>query len=95
MINNLDKNIDSFVKPFSDGVTNFIFTSLDVYQNSLPLVVVWLVVASVFFTFYFKFINIRAFKRAFSVALGKYDKPNAPGEITHFQSFTAAMSRNS
>ena len=92
MISNLDKNIDSFVKPFSDGVTNFIFTSLDVYQNSLPLVVVWLVVASVFFTFYFKFINIRAFKRAFSVALGKYDKPNAPGEITHFQSFTAAMS---
>ena len=92
MINDLDKNIDSFVKPFSDGVTNFIFTSLDVYQNSLPLVVVWLVVASVFFTFYFKFINIRAFKRAFSVALGKYDKPNAPGEITHFQSFTAAMS---
>ena len=24
--------------------------------------------------------------------LGKYDNPNHPGEITHFQSFTAAMS---
>ena len=26
------------------------------------------------------------------VALGKYDDPSHPGEITHFQSFTAAMS---
>ena len=26
------------------------------------------------------------------VALGKFDKPSDPGEVSHFQSFTAAMS---
>ena len=92
MINDLDKNIDNFVRPFSDSVTSTVFTSIDIYQNSLPLVVVWLVIASIFFTIYFRFINIRAFKRAFLVAIGKYDKPDAPGEISHFQSFTAALS---
>ena len=44
------------------------------------------------FSFYFNFVNIFYFKRALKVAFGKYDNPNHPGEITHFQSFTAAMS---
>ena len=47
---------------------------------------------SFFFTFYFNFLNIRYFKRAINVAFGKYDDVRHPGEITHFQSFTAAMS---
>jgi AGCS family alanine or glycine:cation symporter len=54
--------------------------------------VCWLLIASLFFTFYFNFLNVRYFKRAINVAFGKYDSPNHPGEITHFQSFTAAMS---
>ena len=36
--------------------------------------------------------NVRFFKRAINVAQGKFDKPSDPGEVTHFQSFTAAMS---
>tara|TARA_X000000950_G_scaffold65075_1_gene79856 strand:+ start:35868 stop:37295 length:1428 start_codon:yes stop_codon:yes gene_type:complete len=92
MFENLDKVIDQFLQPVSDKVTNFVFTSVNISGNGVPLVVVWLILASLFFTFYFKFINIRAFKTAINVALGKYDKPEHPGEITHFQSFTAAMS---
>ena len=92
MIDNLDKLIDSFVRPISDYVTNIIFTTISIQQSELPLVVIWLVIASIFFTFYFGFINVRAFKRSMAVALGKFDNPNAPGEITHFQSFTAALS---
>lgn len=88
----LDKKIESFVKPLSDFFTDIIFTSVSFQNNSLPLVVIWLVLASLFFTIYFRFINIRAFKRAFEVAIGKFDKPDSPGEITHFQAFTAAMS---
>ena len=52
----------------------------------------WLVFASLYFTFYFKFLNIRFFGRAIQVIRGKFDKPNDKGEVTHFQSFTAAMS---
>ena len=60
--------------------------------SDVPYIVCWLLIASLFFTFYFNFLNIRFFKRAVKVALGKYDDPSHPGEITHFQSFTAAMS---
>ena len=58
----------------------------------LALVVVILVSASVFFTLYTGFINLRAFKHAILVTAGKYDDPNDPGEVSHFQALTAALS---
>ena len=92
MSENLDQKIESLIEPFSSFITNLIFTSFSIQNNQVPLVVIWLVIASLFFNFYFRFINIRAFKQGWLVAIGKFDKPDAPGEITHFQSFTAAMS---
>ena len=61
-------------------------------ETRFRFIVLWLVFASLYFSFYFNFVNIFYFKRALKVAFGKYDNPNHPGEITHFQSFTAAMS---
>ena len=92
MNDSLDLKIDNFFKPISDEITNLVFSSVNFYGESVPLIVLWLLFASFIFTFYFNFLNIRFFKRAINVALGKYDNPNHPGEITHFQSFTAAMS---
>ena len=38
------------------------------------------------------FINIRAFGHAIKVTSGAYDKPDDPGEITHFQALASALS---
>ena len=92
MIENLDKNIETLLKPVSDSITGFVFGSFSFFGNEIPFIVLWLVFASFYFSFYFRFLNIFYFKRALKVAFGKYDDPNHPGEITHFQSFTAAMS---
>ena len=92
MNDTIDKKIDETLKPVSDSITNFIFDSFSLLDSDVPYIVCWLLIASLFFTFYFNFLNVRYFKRAINVAFGKYDNPNHPGEITHFQSFTAAMS---
>ena len=92
MNNSIDQKIDFFLKPIADTITNFIFGSFSLFETQVPYIVLWLVFASLFFTFYFGFLNLRYFGRALNVAFGKYDNPNHPGEITHFQSFTAAMS---
>ena len=92
MNDTIDKKIDETLKPVSDSITNFIFDSFSLLGSDVPYIVCWLLIASLFFTFYFNFLNVRYFKRAINVAFGKYDNPNHPGEITHFQSFTAAMS---
>ena len=92
MFENIDRQIEIFLKPISDFITSIVFGSVSIYQTQIPLIVLWLVFASLYFSIYFKFVNILYFKRALNVAFGKYDNPNHPGEITHFQSFTAAMS---
>lgn len=38
-----------------------------------------------------KFINFRAFRHAIDVIRGKYDDPNEPGEVSHFQALATAL----
>lgn len=57
----------------------------------LPLVIL-LVGSGIFFTVYFGFPQIRLFKHAIQVVMGKFDDPKDPGEISHFQALCAALS---
>ncbi len=59
---------------------------------SVPVVVVWLVIAAIFFTIMFRFVNFRLFGHAIQVVRGKYTDPNAAGEVTHFQALASALS---
>ena len=57
-----------------------------------PLIVLTLLFGALFFSFYFKFINIRGFKHSIEVIKGKYDNPKDVGQISHFQALTSALS---
>ncbi|MFN0031828.1 MAG: alanine/glycine:cation symporter family protein [Flavobacteriales bacterium] len=56
------------------------------------LVVVLLIGAALWFTFYFGFINVRAFKHAVHLTMGRYARPEDKGEVSQFQALTAALS---
>lgn len=56
------------------------------------LVVVLLIAAAAWFTIYFGFINVRAFRLAVHITMGKYSKPEDKGEVSQFQALTAALS---
>jgi len=58
----------------------------------VPLIVLWLIIAAFSFTFYFGFINIRGFKHACKVVRGDFSDPKDPGEVSHFQALTTALS---
>jgi len=58
----------------------------------LPIIVFWLIACATFFTLRFGFINLRAFKHAWVVTTGHYDDPDDPGEVTHFQALSSALS---
>lgn len=57
----------------------------------VPLVVL-LVGSGVFFTIYFGFPQLRFFKHSIEIIMGKYDKPEDKGEISHFQALCSALS---
>lgn len=60
--------------------------------KNLPFIVLWLAVAAVFMTVRMKFINFRAFKHAIQLTRGRYTDPNEPGDVSHFQALTTALS---
>ena len=63
------------------------------YQDvRIPFVLIWLIIGALFFTIFFRFVNIRGFKHALDVVRGKFDDPNHIGEVSHFQALTAALS---
>ena len=45
-----------------------------------------------FLTVYLKFPQIRFFNHAWRIVRGKYDKPDAQGDATHFQALSTAIS---
>ena len=58
----------------------------------VPFVVLWLVVAAVFFTFRMRFVSLRLFRHAIACVRGKFSNPDDAGEVTHFQALSSALS---
>ena len=93
-----DEWIDQNLGPYLDEVTGKVFYGVEIAKDAegnpvkLPLVVVWLALAAVVITVYFKFLNLRSWRLAARTICGKYSSATDPGEITHFQALCAALS---
>ena len=88
----LDATINAVVQPLTDAVKSFIFFEVSIFGSQLPLIILWLISAAVFFTFYLGFLNLRGFKQAFRLLRGDYSKPEHSGDISHFQALATAVS---
>ncbi|NJC24607.1 alanine/glycine:cation symporter family protein [Neolewinella antarctica] len=90
--------VDAFLQSIFEPVTAFVeaivffpFPFL-IGGQEVPFVLPWLIIGATVFTVYMGFINITAFRHAIDVVRGIYDDPNEPGEVSHFQALTAALS---
>lgn len=88
----VDSRIDQAVKPYADAVSGFIFSSFPINGVPIPFVLIWLIAAAVIFTFYFRFINLRALRHGLQLVRGDYSDPTAKGEVSHFQALATALS---
>ncbi|MGJ8640987.1 MAG: alanine/glycine:cation symporter family protein [Opitutaceae bacterium] len=89
----LDTVINEAVAPWTERIFQIIFfTPITIADKPIPFILIWLAGTGVFLTIYFKFINIRSIGLAFKTVRGKYSSKDDPGEITHFQALTAALS---
>ncbi|MDB4820430.1 alanine:cation symporter family protein, partial [Akkermansiaceae bacterium] len=98
VLDNLDQSIEEKFGPISTAIQEVVFYAIPVATDAdgnavkMPWVLGWLGIAAIVFTVYFKFINFRSWKLAFETVRGKYSSSTDPGEITHFQALTAALS---
>ncbi|MDH3360058.1 MAG: amino acid carrier protein, partial [Desulfobulbaceae bacterium] len=57
-----------------------------------PVTIILLVGTGILMTLLVRAIQLRKFRYAWQLISGKFDDPDAPGEITHFQALSAALS---
>ncbi|MEJ5946355.1 alanine/glycine:cation symporter family protein [Pseudokineococcus basanitobsidens] len=88
--------IEDFVNenfnPVSEAVGNVIFYAPSVGGLSIPLIVIWLIAAGVIFTVAFGAPQVRHIPLALKIVRGRFTRGDEPGEVTHFQALTSAVS---
>jgi alanine or glycine:cation symporter, AGCS family len=67
-------------------------TGIPVAGETIPFVVIALLGTGVFLTFRLKVIQTRRLAHGFAVTSGKYDDPSEPGDVSHFQALSTALS---
>ena len=82
------ENTSQILENFSNFLGEILFFNIFGFQ----FIVLWLVCGALFFTIRLKFLNIRMFFHAIKCVSGKYSKKSDPGEITHFQALSSAVS---
>ncbi len=81
-------SIDAIFSQIVAAIFSVLFFSI----GGFPLIVLWLIGGGVFFTIRMNFINLRGFRHAIDVVMGKYDDPEETGEVSHFQALATALS---
>ena len=61
-------------------------------DQMIPIIVIALLGTGVFLTLRLGLIQLRRLGHGFAVTTGKYDDPNEPGDVSHFQALTTALS---
>ncbi|MEU0615570.1 alanine/glycine:cation symporter family protein [Streptomyces albogriseolus] len=88
----IDDAVSDFFDPVATTIGDIVFYTVPVAGTDLPLIVAWLVIAGLVFTAWFGLVQARKLKLAFDVVRGRYDEKGSPGEVSHFQALTAAVS---
>ncbi|WP_280678428.1 alanine/glycine:cation symporter family protein [Cryobacterium sp. CG_9.6] len=98
MRTSIDSAISAAFTPIADFISGIIFYSIKIGDPEslaymeIPIIVMWLVLAALFFTIYLKFQNVRGVKHAIDLVRGRYSEPADAGEVSHFQALTTAIS---
>lgn len=88
-----DERINALFAPVAQAISSFVFYPIPLGNgDTMPAMVLWLIVAATFFTLYFRFINVRGFVQGLRLVRGDYSRPGDPGEVSHFQALATALS---
>ena len=82
-------NLDAAFGSTVSAMGSVLFATLG---TEVPLIIWVLVLGGIYYSFYFGWLSLRGFRHSIDVIRGRYDDPNDPGEISHFQALTSALS---
>lgn len=88
----VEASINGLFDPLATAVSSVIFYAPTIGGVEVPLIVFWLVIAAAVFTVYHRGVQFTGFRTALDLVRGKYSRSSDPGEVTHFQALSSAVS---
>ncbi len=89
----IDEYIEQYFAPFSDKFSTFIFANIKIFGAEVPVLILLMIAASIFCTFYLRCIGIWGFKHALTKIFGKSESNHGhKGEVTSFGALATALS---
>lgn len=88
---NIDAEIEKYVTPVSDKIYHIMFFPITLFGVDIPVIILWILVAGLFFTFYFRWIGIWGLKHSIDI-LKRPKEGDAGGEISPLGALMAALS---
>lgn len=89
---NVDAFMDKTVAPVSDAIADVIFTTVPMPGGEIPLIILWILLAGIFFTIYFKGIAIWGLKHSIEQLIAPSKNGDGNGEVSSFQALATALS---
>jgi alanine or glycine:cation symporter, AGCS family len=88
--------VQGFIEKLNDLLGDTVSLMADVlfadFGTGVPLIIAVLVAGGIYYTFYFGWLSVRGFGHSIRIIRGHFDNPDDPGEISHFQALTSALS---
>lgn len=88
---NLDAEIEKYVAPVSDKVSSVMFFPINILGTQVPIIIMWILIAGIFFSLYFRGIAVWGLKHSIDL-LKKPQKNDAGGEISPLGALMTALS---
>jgi AGCS family alanine or glycine:cation symporter len=88
----VDEAIESFLGPAAQTFSNIVFFELQIGSLGIPLIVVWLMAAAVFITFYLRFQPITGLRYSVGIIRGRFTRKTDPGQVSSFQALATELS---
>ena len=90
---NVDEFIDKNIAPVMDGIASVVFTPVKLFGSEIPVIILWILAAGIFFTIYFKGIAFWGLKHAIDNLVKKPEGGNEEsGDVSSFQALATALS---
>ena len=82
-----------WLRPVVDFLNTYVVNyGISIGGENVPFMVILLLGTGFYLTVRTGFVQIRHLAHGFGVTTGKYDDPDEPGDVTHFQALTTALS---
>lgn len=89
---NVDEFIDNNIAPVTDFIAKLIFFPIKIFGSEIPVIILWILFAGIFFTFYYRGICVWGFKHALDLIIKPGEKGDDCGEVSSFQALATALS---